>query len=454
MWQDSISLASVRAMFIDRGCTSGYFKMLGPNNNSKNQIYMGKDLSSVALIPSGEIQQFPGTSRKVGANAQPIYRAGIDWTWVSPTGDSPAPGAQFVYYPQYPEVRFSGFIQGSAGAPREFMNPELRGKEPGRILFIGVDAQQRVYGIVVSALSLAAAEILATPAGGEDLLLVPFLFAVEEPKKQGRELLLAEFARIHELGWVAASQLQADGSFGPCSGNRCGGHTLEAHLGITANGRAEPDFAGWEVKQYGVAGWNRAANKPVTLFTPQPDLGRYAEHDTTWFVHHYGRQTRSDRYDFTGRHFIGETPNSTTGLRLELHGYDPHATTARTKITVDGAINLIDSRGEIAAGWSFAKLLEHWKRKHALAAYLPSMSRTDPEAGIQFSYGSHAQLGEGTSFLLFLQAMAAGHIAYDPACHTTLRANGTWQAKPRNQIRINHKQLSSIYDSYETVDLT
>ncbi|MEO0062747.1 MAG: hypothetical protein RLZZ08_1307, partial [Pseudomonadota bacterium] len=29
-------------------------------------------------------------------------------------------------------------------------------------------------------------------------------------------------------------------------------YTLEAELGITPNGIAEPDFQGWEVKQYGV----------------------------------------------------------------------------------------------------------------------------------------------------------------------------------------------------------
>ena len=453
LWQDAISLGSVRSLFKTHGCVSGFFKLLVPNNNSKNQIYLGLDLSAVSVIPSGEVLQYPGKSNKPGADSQPIYHASLDWTWLSPEGASPAPSAQLIYYPQYPEVRFSGFLRGSTGAPNEFMNPVRRGKEPGRILFIGVDAaRKKAYGVVVSAHSPAAAEIRAATQEDHDVL-VPFRIGAQEPALQGRELLLAEFGRIHRLGWVASSQLQPGGSFGPCTGNRCGGHTLEAHLGITANGYADPDFAGWEVKQYNVAAWHRAAGKPVTLFTPQPDRGRYAEHDTTWFVHQYGRQTRADRYDFTGRHIVGQGPNSTTGLRLELYGYDPHATKAKDRITTDGAINLIDAQGEVAAGWSFAKLLEHWKRKHAQAAYLPSMSRTDPLNGNQFSFGAQTHLGEGTSFLLFLEAMAAGHISYDPGCHTTLLGNGRWQAKPRNQIRIKHNQLSSIYDSYETVEL-
>lgn len=453
LWQDQISLDSVRSLFQAHRCASGVFKLLGPNNNSKNQIYLGPDLSAVSMLPSGDVLQYPGASNKPGAGDRPIYHASLNWTWLSPEGSSPAPHAQLIYYPQYPEVRFSGFLKGSPGAPNEFMSPVRRGKEPGRILFIGVNEEKKTaYGLVASVRSPAAAHIRSITEGDQDLL-VPFRFNVQDQQLQGRELLLSEFGRIHRLGWVASSQLQPDETFGPCVGNRCGGHTLEAHLGITANGFADPDFAGWEVKQYNVAAWHRAASKPVTLFTPQPDRGKYAEHDTTWFVHQYGRQTRSDRYDFTGRHTVGQGPNATTGLRLELSGYDPHASTAKDRITADGAINLIDAEGDVAAGWSFAKLLGHWKRKHAQAAYLPSMSRTDPVAGNQFSFGSHTHLGEGTTFLLFLEAMAAGHISYDPGCHTTLLSTGKWQSKPRNQIRIKHNQLSQIYESYEKVDL-
>jgi hypothetical protein len=42
-----------------------------------------------------------------------------------------------------------------------------------------------------------------------------------------------------------------------CEAPNCGGYTLEAELGITPNGYSEPDFLGWEVKQFGVANFAR-----------------------------------------------------------------------------------------------------------------------------------------------------------------------------------------------------
>ena len=57
--------------------------------------------------------------------------------------------------------------------------------------------------------------------------------------------------------------------------------TLEAELGITPNGYAEPDFMGWEVKQYGVTDFIAIRPRsPVTLMTPEPTGGIYRTEDT------------------------------------------------------------------------------------------------------------------------------------------------------------------------------
>jgi len=42
-----------------------------------------------------------------------------------------------------------------------------------------------------------------------------------------------------------------------CEAFQCGGYTLEAELGIIPNGKAEPDYLGYEVKQYSVTNLNR-----------------------------------------------------------------------------------------------------------------------------------------------------------------------------------------------------
>jgi hypothetical protein len=451
-WQDTITLVGVKTLLQDHDCSSAYLKYLAPNDNSKNQIYIGTDISAGSMIPTGELIHGPGSSRKPGAGSKPIYKAPIDWTWASPDGLSPAPGAKLIYYPQYPELRISGFLEYSPQAPREFLVKERRGQEDGRILVLGFTDDGKVHALLITRFSPAGRELL--PFQREDSpLLVPLSLIDAKPVLEGRDLLMSELARVHSLEWIDSCQLMGDGSTRPCLGNRCGGHTIEAQLGLTANGRAEPDFAGWELKQYNLVDWHRAPSKPVTLFTPEPDLGEYTELRTTSFVRQYGRQTSEVRHDFTGQHFVGRGPSSTTGLSLEIHGYDATLPRAKDRITSDGRVALVAADGTLAAGWSFAKLLEHWKRKHAQAAYVPSRSRTDQQRGTQFMYGRNVKLGEGTSFVHFLDAMAAGDLFYDPACHATLQANGRWQSKARNQIRIRHAKLASIYDSLTLVDV-
>ncbi len=50
----------------------------------------------------------------------------------------------------------------------------------------------------------------------------------------------------------------------------------------------------------------------------------------------------------------------------------------------------MDSQERIAASWAFTDLMEHWKRKHALAAYVPFVSEKAPSR--RYQYGSHVRL--------------------------------------------------------------
>ncbi len=80
-------------------------------------------------------------------------------------------------------------------------------------------------------------------------------------------------------------------------------YTLEAALGIRPNGRAEPDYQGWEVKQYSVRDFTRfSAKTPVTLLTPEPDGGLYND-DIQQFMMTHGYADRNgvpDRLNFGG----------------------------------------------------------------------------------------------------------------------------------------------------------
>src|SRR3546814_10709373 len=65
--------------------------------------------------------------------------------------------------------------------------------------------------------------------------------------------------------------------------------TLEAELGITPNGYAEPDFMGWEIKQYGVRDFVSFRPKsPVTLMTPEPTGGVYRTEGVAAFMKRFG----------------------------------------------------------------------------------------------------------------------------------------------------------------------
>lgn len=85
----------------------------------------------------------------------------------------------------------------------------------------------------------------------------------------------------------------------------------EAELGIPKNSSAEPDFLGWEVKQFAVEDFERIESaKPITLMTPEPECWRtatngfYKDADVAAFIRKFGyadKHDKPDRLNFGGR---------------------------------------------------------------------------------------------------------------------------------------------------------
>lgn len=153
---------------------------------------------------------------------------------------------------------------------------------------------------------------------------------------------------------------------------------MEAELGIPKNSSAEPDFLGWEVKQFAVEDFDRIeSSKAITMMTPEPDGGFYRDAEVEAFIRKFGyadKNDKPDRMNFGGRHVVG-VRCPPTGLTMQLAGSD----IATGKITdANGAIALLSDAGEVAASWSFKKILEHWSHKHSKAVYVPSKRRTEP----------------------------------------------------------------------------
>jgi hypothetical protein len=433
----------IRAMK-KHGVTRLYAKHLAANDNSKNQVVLGSDLSLINRIPAEPIStdKVRSTSKKQGDVVQYIFKARVRWSWLTADGAlADAPGAQLILYPQYPEIRFSGFLIGCSDAPSELM----KSREEGRVLFFGVTERGTVVGHVVAAQSPVAKQVREQPRVEERGVLFEIQLTATDPREQ----LLAELRRIAAKGWIHSKKLVSEDKWTPCNNPNCGGYTLEAELGIRPNGIAEPDFNGWEVKQHGVNSFDRLNVGILTLMTPEPTDGYYKTAGPEAFVRKFGyadKRGRVGRHNFGGLHRFQRRIDA-TGLTLRLYGFAHE----KGRITDPrGSLVLETDEGDVAAAWSFEGLMKHWQKKHAQAAYVPSMKR---ESSIrEYRFGPVVRLGEGTDFGMFLRAVACGSVYYDPGIKLET-VNRKEKLKRRSQFRVKSSDLPALYRTMETVRL-
>ena len=427
-----------------------FIKKLSPNDNGKNQPYFGSDLAVLNLLPAGNMIAEQTSSEKKSKSST-RFKAPLNFYWIDEKGqECHAPNAQLIFYPQYPEMRFSGFIQGCHCAPRELMDFNKRGREPGRILILGTNDSGEIYGFLADSKSPVSKEIDTYNTIGTDSVLEEIEWLTTEQDSQAE--LLRNLKIIHESGWIAGKQLRSDGTLVVCDSHpNCGGYTMEAELGISANGYAEPDFLGWEVKQYGVKSFGKSLSHVITLMTPEPDEGIYAQDGVLEFLKRFGypdKKGRPDRQNFGGVYRYGKPSSNLTGLRMELVGYDVEK---KKIIDSSGGIALLSPNDEIAAMWGYDKLIDHWKRKHAKTVYIPSIKTAKPYS---YHFGKDVTLCKGTDFMMFLEAASQGSIYLDPAIKAEEYSSASPAVKRRNQIRISFKDIKNIYHKVENVDCT
>lgn len=424
------------------GAARFYAKRLAPNDNSKNQVYLGGGFGALNIIPHGLVES--DDSSRAGS-VRDRAKAMVRFFWLDDGGVTPAPDAQLILYPKYPEVRMSGFLRGAERAP----NVLMKSRDEGRVLFLGICPDGRVLGHVVAS-DDPVARALVTVAHGLDAIGV---FLDLEKLRQGgtdpKEALLAALRRIYAKGWIGSQKMGRAGVPEPYSARNGGGYTLEAELGISPNGYADPDFMGWEVKQYGVNDFTSyRAKSPVTLMTPEPTGGLYRDEGVAAFLHRYGyadKSGKANRINFGGIYAASRDFHPETGLRLRLAGFD----TASGKITdLDGGIVLLDRDDNIAASWGFPGIIAHWNRKHAKAVYVPSLMQFPPP---EYRYGASVQLCEGTDVLLLLAAISAGSVYYDPGIKIEGVGTAKSVVKRRSQFRVRHDGLNALYRASETV---
>lgn len=429
-------LASLLARFAELGAVRAFCKPLAENDNSKQQIYLGGNLAVVQMFPFQKVE-----ATQNGKDS--TYKAKLDFTWIDSHTTERASGAQLILYPQYPEVRLSGFLRGCKHAPNEQLRPVLAGQRrfnngpDGRVMFFGITSNGETLAYLAPANSALAQEFRHRQVGGEFPQESVF-FNLPLLGRDSKSILLEKLADIRDFGWQPSIRLSKTGEIVLYKARNGGGYTLEALLGIIPNGRAEPDFLGWEIKAY--------SGSRITLMTPEPDGGIYGEGGVKAFVRKFGAPTGNDTLYFTGTH-RADCRNEKTGLTMAVRGFNP----ARNIIEdVGGAVELLTDAGHCAAAWSFGDLMIGWNKKHAQAAYIPYES--EKEKAPAYRYFSPALLGEGTDFNRYLAALCAGRVIFDPGSKVMNASTSKSTVKARSQFRMSVRHLAELYQKFGPVE--
>lgn len=438
----NLTLKELRTIFKKSGAVRILAKPLAENDNTKQQLYLGSSFDVVSDLPFREV-----TPDSAAQN----LKAKLNFFWLAENGDfEQAEHAQIILYPQYPEVRLSGFMRGCSAAPSAHMQPIPSGERgpkntwDGRVLYMGVTENKIILAYLSIRGSAASCDFEKLCENGDIQKIRHNSVLYElgtEQVDESRSILLETLAEIKRRGWIDSVRMYPDGSVRSYGAQNGGGYTLEAMLGIIPNGRSEPDFHGWEIKAY--------SQDRITLMTPEPDGGHYGNHGAGSFVRNYGYERDDKVWYFTGVHRVGEV-HEKTKQKLTLEGFDAE----KGKIfNVNGGITLSDSSGDLSAVWTYSGLINHWGRKHANAAYVKYEVNKENEASLLYRYASPVKLGVGTNFEKYLLAMHAGTVVYDPATKIAPATGSRGSAvKARNQFRISVRNLPALYDEFKAID--
>jgi hypothetical protein len=439
------TLDQLRQRFSREGVRTAYVKHLSAKqDNSKNQIYLGSGLDGVTNL-------FPATiharavseslAKRKSQSGQPKLEARLDFAWLDVDGQRhEAPHTRIIDYFQYPEVRLSGFLRHSNNAPRSLRREE-QAEYGRRILILGTAADGKVVGVVLTErddpLVQNFPDLPLAHRGGVLRVLTLDGATNVPPEEQLRQ----EIANIVQQGWHSG-RINRGGAVEAFTGSQGGGYTLEALLGVAANGKKAPDKHGFEIKGF--------SGSRISLMTPTPDGGFQGDHSFREFMERWGRAGDKDDGSrrFTGLHKAGKV-NERTGLELRVVGFDREQDAFGDPAAV--RVELYHGAShQVAASWSLDKLANCWNAKHANALYIAFDRRAGPN-GYEYRYASKWLVGRGTDVWRLLRAIDRGVIFYDPA--DTIYADG--KAKVRSQWRINASDLptamASLYGSSDIV---
>jgi hypothetical protein len=245
-------------------------------------------------------------------------------------------------------------------------------------------------------------------------------------------------------------RLNAAGATLPFNGTQVCGYTLEAELGITPNSGKDGDFEGIELKTH--------TQKKVTLFTPEPDMGFYAE-DFAGFMTTYGYADENGHLRVTGIHRVGVRCEK-SGLTLRVMNHT-RGSPLSASVDDDVHLGLFDDAGNLAAGWSLSRMLNCWTSKHNEAVYIPAVKLKCDNAELGAAgYRHFVEFGDRvlwcreTSAEKLFEALYNGTLFLDPA--PKYSADKPTLTKRRSQWRVNDiaEAAKDLYSDVRTISLT
>lgn len=426
------SIDELRGLLAGQGVRTAWVKFLSKKqDNEKNQIYLGGGLDGVTNLFPATIHArsaSESTAKRGAKPGKPKLEARLDFAWLGANGARyDAPGTRIIDYFQYPEVRMSGFLAGCEFAP-DALRRDLQAGYGQRILVMGTASDGKVLGLVLAERDdpVVGAFPDLPLQGGRGVLHV--LNIDGDATAEPADLLRGEIEAIVRGGWYS-SRIRKGDVIEPFKGSQGGGYTLEALLGVAANGNKAPDKHGFEIKAY--------SGSRISLMTPTPDYGWQGVHSFREFMDRYGLpgQKNDGSLRFTGLYRVGK-PNEKTGFELRVTGYDAVNDSFEDADRI--GVEIFDSaEKEIVAGWSLEKLANCWNAKHANALYIGFENREGEDGLRDYRYADSWVTGTGTDVWKLLRAIANGMVFYDPA--DTIYADG--RPKVRSQWRINARDL-------------
>ncbi len=449
-------------LLADQGCEQILIKKLGKNNNDKQQVYFHHDASLLnAVFDMTFVTRESSQSRKKGGKVtgRKILSAVFNnFHWLGADGSlHQVSGCKGVLYTQYPEVRLSGFKSDSGLMPRS-MSVDFVHNSPDVERYLALGAIPEGNTIAV---------MLAEPESifREEFLQLPFVATSKICRKidlstaTGSEKLKTLLSKHIGGKTVKGCRLDSEGNTLPFTGTQVHGYTLEHELGIKTNAAKDGDIFGIELKCF--------TRKKLTLFTPEPDGGLYAESFDD-FMLRYGYETK-EVYRLTGLHRVGKISEK-SGLVLRVVctpsksdcnsvvDYNPDKPLSHQLGNLQ--VILMDDQDFIAASWSVDRLLNNWGVKHKEVVYVPAKvtKNTDQQEyqkGFtkQVTFENQVLWCKKTTLEYMINAIARGTIFLDPA--PKFDPDNLKNNKRRSQWRINniYRDSHELYESVASVEI-